>query len=270
MYYLLDLQGQTGNQLRSLSSLIGLGIEENQKIYCPDVDNVIFQYFNCSSLKCNIDIRFYKSWFSRFSKVYMPFLKYFLRPNKNGIVHVSRNNMLILDWISFAKPELLNKHYGVIKEYLGFKPEFVEHCKGLFPPINKTYIGVHIRRGDYLFWNNGRYYFGEAEYSRLILKLSKEMDNLHFVIFTNENLDEFDFDKLGVSYSIMRGSAMEDLCCMSFCDYIVGPPSTFSCWAGYIGDRKLLWMRDRDVEYGLSDFVSVVDSMKDTLDFWYM
>jgi len=43
----------------------------------------------------------------------------------------------------------------------------------------------------------------------------------------------------GLTVGIGGRSPLEDLCTLSECDYILGPPSTFSQWASFYGGRPL-------------------------------
>ena len=54
------------------------------------------------------------------------------------------------------------------------------------------------------------------------------------------------------------GGTYEDLCLLSKCHYLIGPPSTFSGWASFIGRVPLLYMTNPDME-AIQDFFRVVN-----------
>lgn len=107
-------------------------------------------------------------------------------------------------------------------------------------------VGVHIRRGDYREFQNGRYFFSNEEYSRFIKQTSDTLaKECKFVIVSDEPLDEPFFSNIGVH--IFRGKDFrEDLVMLSLCDYILGPWSSFSWWAAYYGHAKLCHLHGRD------------------------
>ncbi len=267
MLILLNESGQTGNRLRSLSSLVALGLEMHQDVYCPVVPKEFFEYFKMQfSTKCDIRVNFScNSFFSEFIKVVR-----IACGNKD----IKLNNgkiTIFTDWISFAKPELNQIHYQRIKDFFDFTEEFKKSCKTKMPEKkydSEMLVGVHLRRGDYQNWKNGAYYFEVEEFIQQMRFLYAENNKIHFVIFSNEIIDVSIFEREPYDVSLMKGNAYEDLCCMSLCDYIIGPPSTFSSWAGYIGNKKLVWMKEKNHCYGFSEFQSVPDSMLTTKAFW--
>jgi Glycosyl transferase family 11 len=102
-------------------------------------------------------------------------------------------------------------------------------------------IGVHIRRGDYLSFLDGIYFYEDLVYIDKMKQLAALLNyKCRFIIFSNDhhlNISKFncEFEKILVS----NNSAVEDHYLMSKCDYIIGPPSTFSMWASYIGETLL-------------------------------
>lgn len=51
-------------------------------------------------------------------------------------------------------------------------------------------------------------------------------------------------------------SAEDDQTLMSQCDYIIGPPSTFSTWASFMGKVPLLHLYSAGQKVKLSEFVN--------------
>ncbi|HTF21912.1 MAG TPA: alpha-1,2-fucosyltransferase [Chryseolinea sp.] len=115
-------------------------------------------------------------------------------------------------------------------------------------------IGVHIRRGDYASYVGGRYFYSFEQYRQVMhsLTVSSKNRRLAFLICSNEEVDLSEFNGLDVISA--PGQFVEDLYCLSLCDYIVGPPSTFSKWASFYGETPLyhIYSINRDVD--LSDF----------------
>lgn len=59
--------------------------------------------------------------------------------------------------------------------------------------------------------------------------------------------------------TIQKGqSAIQDLYILSQCDYIVGPPSSFSMWASFYGQVKLNFIRDTNEKINLKNFSPIL------------
>lgn len=114
--------------------------------------------------------------------------------------------------------------------------------------INKneyTIIGVHIRKGDYRTFEDGKYYFDDHVYQTYIQRLTKidegpMMKKKMFIIFSNEKVNIPENENLKIS----KNRWYIDHLLMSRCDYLIGPPSTFTLWASYIGKNKYFHFQD--------------------------
>lgn len=103
---------------------------------------------------------------------------------------------------------------------------------------NNSVVGLHIRRGDYKTFLGGKYYFELSYYSKLIEEIKNEFPQSKIIICSDEKLPE-EFKQIeGVKVS--ESDFLTDLFLLSNCRYIIGPPSTFSLLAGYIGDSNLM------------------------------
>ena len=98
-------------------------------------------------------------------------------------------------------------------------------------------IAVHIRRGDYAIWLKGKYFYPDAVYISAIEQiLSLIGAKAQIAIFTDDRSLNRGAFRAAFDRVIFPGSTSHaDHYLMSHCDYIVGPPSTFSMWASYIG-----------------------------------
>ena len=139
-----------------------------------------------------------------------------------------------------------------------FKPLHVEQTgyvlKGL-KDKGDILVGVHVRRTDYKTFLCGRYYFEDDVYCREMCNaqgLLAKRGTVLFVVFSDECLDESHFDWLPCYFQ--HGSAVEDQWMMSQCDFLMGPPSTFSAWASFMGKVPLARMWDKDYKLKEEDF----------------
>ena len=142
---------------------------------------------------------------------------------------------LLFGW-RFRNHELLAKHADTIRFYLAFhaRPEVDAYLQDARSDGARI-CGVHIRRGDYADYKGGKYYFSLERYAELMRQAVREIGegNVKFIIFSDEVIDLDKFGELNVMPA--PGSVIDDQYALSRVDFIIGPPSTFSKWAAYIG-----------------------------------
>ena len=114
-------------------------------------------------------------------------------------------------------------------------------------------LGVHIRRGDYAQWRDGQFFFSDEVYADHINRFAEMHPGkaLHVYLSTNDpSVSEEHFQKLCPKVCIhhLQGSAPEDLFMLSECDYLIGPPSTFSMVAAMYRDIPLYRMDRADAQ----------------------
>ncbi len=108
-------------------------------------------------------------------------------------------------------------------------------------------LGVHIRRGDYAQWKSGAYFYDDDVYAHYIHRFAQlhQGKTIHVYLSTNDaTVTEEHFQALCPDVHIhhLQGSAPSDLFMLSECDYLVGPPSTFSLVAAMYRDLPLYRM----------------------------
>jgi hypothetical protein len=116
------------------------------------------------------------------------------------------------------------------------------------PPLNaqriltdtKRNIAVHVRRRDYKHWQGGKYYFSDSVYLNAIDQIVGLISgDYRILIFTDDSsIDSWTYLARYPDVYVSVHDERADHYLMSLCDYIVGPPSTFSMWASYIGNTK--------------------------------
>ena len=112
-------------------------------------------------------------------------------------------------------------------------------------------IGLHVRRGDYARWHGGRYFFSDAQYIGVVGQIAALYPDRRKIVWvcTNDGaLDEAAFARTlaakGIETRFPKGNPGEDLCLLSECDVLAGPPSTFSLVAAMYRDTPLYWISD--------------------------
>lgn len=121
-------------------------------------------------------------------------------------------------------------------------------------------VGVHIRKEDYKTAYGGIYYYDDEVFIHYMQQLAKLLPGCSFYISSNENISSR-YVELFKIVDKPVDSAVGDLYALSQCDYIIGPPSTFNCWASFIGDVPLYTMFKKGETITLDDF-SVMRSEK--------
>ena len=137
-------------------------------------------------------------------------------------------------------------------------------------------IGVHIRHGDYKTWRNGRHYYTLEEFHKFMLQL-KELSpdkKVSFFISSNEAFStDFFSDCTCYRFGKEPSGDILDLHTLSLCDRIIGPWSTYSRWASFIGEVPLCFIKDRNQLFTDDDFSIINDFLhfkngESTEDYW--
>lgn len=161
-------------------------------------------------------------------------------------------------WL-FRDYKNVEKHYETIKNY--FEPlniylhninNFIAHLRNQYDKL----IGVHIRRDDYRNYENGKFYYEDEIYIKYIKQLKNIFNdcNIIFILFSNEKIDTEFYKKENLNITIGLGDFIEDLYSLSKCDYIIGPPSTYSLWASYYGKVSHRFIQSKNEKLKIEDF----------------
>lgn len=146
-------------------------------------------------------------------------------------------------------PESVRRQADVIREY--FRPiaglEQASH-----QPVERLrqkadiVVGVHVRLGDNWKWHGGKYYFPVSQYVIWMHELAGQFPGrkVAFLVCGDEPRNKAEFPELSVELG--PGSAVGDLYALARCDYIMGPPSTYTQWASFYGNHPLLSLDSRD------------------------
>ena len=125
--------------------------------------------------------------------------------------------------------------------------------------VRKLCLGVHIRRGDYATFYDGRFFFSDEQYVGVIRKFLALHPDQQVKVFICGNDPKLNRDYYGEQLAECKvvfpdGNPGEDLCLLSHCDYLIGAPSTFSLVAAMYHNRPLYWIMDADAPLSESSF----------------
>ncbi|BAY04162.1 alpha-1,2-fucosyltransferase [Anabaena sp. PCC 7938] len=116
-------------------------------------------------------------------------------------------------------------------------------------------IGVHIRQGDYQKHQGGRYFYTVEQYLKVMEDVIELFPNqkVTFLICSNNQQDPKYFQHL--SYVYGNNHIIEDMYSLAKCDYIITPPSSYTMWASFYGEKPLYMIRNTTKSPKIKDFV---------------
>ena len=123
-------------------------------------------------------------------------------------------------------------------------------------------VGVHIRRGDYATWNDGRFFYELEEYHQFMLRVQElyKDHRVSFFVSSNENFSLDIFKRCECQrFGKEPSGAILDLYTLSICDRIIGPFSSYSRWASFIGEVPLCFLENKDQQFTKDSFSTIVD-----------
>lgn len=198
-------------------------------------------------------------------------------------VMLTARNVVAEGWEARFYPEFI-EYFDEILSLFAFRPEVEKAADRTMGAahVDTFDIGIHIRRGDYARWQDGRYFFSDAQYQKVIGRIIECADAMRaengdapsdirvFICGNDPALDEAGFlDEIGkiahrradrgghdhrVEVIFPKGNPAEDLCVLSRCRLLAGPPSTYSLVASMYGTARLYWIMDPEKEISRDDF----------------
>lgn len=289
MVIISNKAGQLANRLFLFAHFIAFAIENNMSIMNPSFDEYadlfefsskdllcryppqkffinnaklircfIFRLCNKAfsvSLKHNIRNRFLTTVLLKSSK------EAFDLDNPANITFLKFPHLAMVGGWLFRCPLAFRKHSNRIRALFNPRPPFLRNVDNLMAKIRASsdiVIGIHIRRGDYKNFENGNYFFDLKEYLGTMHQLEEIFNKtkVGFLIQSNERLDSSLYDK--PSYYFGTQNIIEDLYAFSKCDYLFGPPSTYSMWASFCGKVPLYVIKDMNSKIDLQ-YLKFVD-----------
>lgn len=174
-------------------------------------------------------------------------------------------------YLTQTKPEL--------KRIFRPKQEITDKAERMIADIrtdSDMVVGIHIRHGDYRTFHNGRYFYSLEEFHQFMLRIQQLYSDkrVAFFISSNEPFDVSQFDGCRCyRFGKEPSGDMLDLYTLSLCDRILGPWSTYSRWASFIGEVPLCFIEDKNQQFTDDSFSVVTDFFhfangKSTEDFW--
>ncbi len=279
-----DKNGQAGNQLYLFAHFISNAIENNYRIYFPAFNELSLYFENASNNRYgNYPINSRVSRFNFLNKSFLfvfrfivavlfrtiplskwhrvirlyhtndlqndPYVYYNMEREKDFL---SNERLQILQGWSFRSPQCVIRQRKIVVSFFQLKPYWKKKVNDTINISRKDceiLIGVHVRRGDYIKFMNGIYLYDNKTYENYMQQVFKLFPGkkVGFLICSNENVSIKQPEGCSITYP--NGHFIEDLYSLAECDYILGPPSTFSQWASYYGNKpiKILFKPDQPI-----------------------
>ncbi|HVI45335.1 MAG TPA: alpha-1,2-fucosyltransferase [Chitinophaga sp.] len=159
----------------------------------------------------------------------------------NYILQGNKEKLFLEGWY-FRHEDLVRKYRKVYQQLFApdvnmadLQQRYLERTDG------QLLIGVHIRRGDYKEFLGGKYFYGDEVYVSKITELLAILNKkCRVIIFSNDtDLNKSVYHQHFGEVIISRNNVKTDHYLMSQCDYLIGPPSTFTMWASFMGDKPV-------------------------------
>ena len=182
-------------------------------------------------------------------------------------------------WYTMSDTRYLAQTKRELQHIFRPREEIMERANNMIADIRREadmIVGVHIRHGDYKTFFNGRYYYTLEEFRQFMLRIQALYNDrrVAFFISSNESFDVSIFKGCRCyRFGKEPSGDILDLYTLSLCDRILGPWSTYSRWASFIGEVPLCFIESKDQQFTDDSFSVVTDfyhfaNGKSTEDFW--
>ena len=168
-------------------------------------------------------------------------------------------------WFTMDDTRYLEKTKKELQHIFQPRKEITDKAELMVSNIRKEadlVVGVHIRHGDYKTFFNGRYYYTLEEFHQFMLKIQAFYADkrVAFFISSNETFSVNIFEGCKCyRFGKEPSGDILDLHTLSLCDRILGPWSTYSRWASFIGEVPLCFLKYKDQQFNDKSFSVVTD-----------
>lgn len=155
-----------------------------------------------------------------------------------AFVELARRRLVFVQGWLFRDPPSFERHADAVRAF--FRP-LERHETAARTAVaaararGDVLVGVHVRRGDYRTFAGGRYFYEPDVYAGAMRRVAAQLAGRRavFLLCTDEPHDVAAYGGL----ELVRGPGhpVADLHALAGCDYLVGPPSTFTAWASFYG-----------------------------------
>jgi hypothetical protein len=161
-----------------------------------------------------------------------------------------RRLVLLKGWL-FRSPSGIDSHGAALRDFFRPVPAIRRQAEAVVDAARSggdLVVGVHVRHRDYRVFRNGEYFYPFETYVALMRSLAAKVAprKASFLVCSDEAQDISGVEEPPVTLSTM--GPVHDLWALSRCDLVMGPPSTYSAWAAFLGETPLWEIGDPDRE----------------------
>lgn len=265
MRVICDAPGQTCNRLWTYVASVAQCIAEGKKMVIIFYDWTIEDFPDLLNAKF-IYYPLWQPWFLKLPKGWgwYKHLTWKVTHNKTWD-KIFRFLGFTKGWSTRTDTRYLKQTLPELKRIFRPKDEIMNKTEGLIAEMRQTsdiIVGVHIRRGDYVTWNDGRFFYSLEEYHQFMFRVKELYYNKRVSFFISSN-EEFSIDIFPDCdcrrFNNERSGAILDLYTLALCDRIIGPFSSYSRWASFIGEVPLCFLETKDQQFTEDSFSKIVD-----------
>jgi hypothetical protein len=164
---------------------------------------------------------------------------------------------LLLQGYHFRHAPWAQAQADVLRRFFAPQPESSAAAQQVLDRLRSqadVVVGLHIRHGDYRHHLGGRFFYEVPVYLHFAHRLRELLAPRRVAFLVCSNAPHAADDFAGLTWSAGPGGVVSDLAALAGCDYVLGPPSSFSSWAAFLGRTRLLRLQDPAMELRLEDF----------------
>ena len=162
------------------------------------------------------------------------------------VADLRRRRLVLLKGWLFRNRSGVERHAATIRNFFQPMPDICSEADGIVGAARAAgdlLVGVHVRHRDYREFMDGKFFYPLTTYVALMRSVAAMLapQRAAFLVCSDEEQDRSLASDLAVTFSTM--GPVQDLWALSRCDLLMGPPSTFSQWAAFLGETPL-WQID--------------------------
>lgn len=267
MIVISDAPGQTCNRLWSYVGSVAQCVIQHKKMAILFFDDTIEEFpalLNCKYI-------YYPLW-NKWCLTHLNGWKYYkgavwrikFKYNKSWN-KISNILGFTNGWQTRSDNRYLRQALPVLQQIFRPKDEIIKKAQAKINELKKNsdiVVGVHIRRGDYASWHNGRFFYELETYYQAMIKIKNlyNSQRISFFISSNEEFPLDIFKDLRCErFNKEPSGAILDLYTLSICDKLIGPFSTYSRWASFIGETPLCFIESKEQQFTDDSFSKIID-----------
>ena len=154
---------------------------------------------------------------------------------------INNNNIILFHGFLFGERDfsLIDSNRELLNYVFSFTKKINDKCYELKNSVSSDkIIGICMRQGDYKTFLEGKFYLNDSKYLEIIKNLTLIFPDYGIFIACEEMKENFKPDNCIVSY---KNPAL-NLCMLSKCDLLIGPPSTFLTWAAFYNNIEVCYI----------------------------